>query len=65
MSQEEAVLRYKTAMSVFKNWFSEGVISEEELSQIDKIMAAKCGLSLCSIYREDDLLLKENRANIR
>ena len=64
MSKEEAILRYKASMSIFKKWATEGLISEEELLAIDTMMAEKYGLSLSSIYRENDLLCTRFRANI-
>jgi hypothetical protein len=64
MSKNDAVLRYKAAMSVFKSWRESGLISAEELSAIDTMLAQKYGLSSCSIYRENDLICSQNRANI-
>jgi hypothetical protein len=64
MSKEEAVLRYKASMSVFKKWAVEGLINEEELLAIDTKLAEKYGVSLSSIYRENDLLCTPIRANI-
>ncbi len=61
MSKKEALLRYKAAMAVFKNWLAEGVISNADLLEIDTMLAHKYGLSSCSIYLENDLLCKENR----
>ena len=61
MSKEDGILRYKTAMAVFKNWLAEGVISDADLVEIDTILAQKYGLSSCSIFLENDLLCKENR----
>ena len=61
MSKEEAILRYKTAMSVFKKWLSDGVISADDLLEIDTMLAQKYGLSSCSIYLENDLLCREKR----
>jgi len=61
MSKEEAILRYKAAMAVFKNWLAEGVISNDDLLAIDTTLAQKYGLSSCSIFLENDLLCKENR----
>jgi hypothetical protein len=61
MSKEEAILRYKAAMSVFKNWLADGVISADDLLAIDTILAQKYGLSSCSICLENDLLCKEKR----
>ena len=51
MSKEQAVLRYETAMAVFKRWVRDGLISKEELEQIDTMIAKRYGLSLGSIYR--------------
>jgi len=64
MGKEEAVLRYKTSMSVFKKWAADGLFSADELLAIDTIIADKYGVSLSSIYRENELLCAENRANI-
>ena len=61
MSKEDGILRYKTAMAVFKNWLAEGVISDADLLEIDTILAQKYGLSTCSIFLENDLLCEENR----
>ena len=61
MSKEEAILRYKTAMSVFKKWLSDGVISADDLLEIDTMLAQKYGLSTRSIFLENDLLCEENR----
>jgi len=64
MSKNEAVVRYKTSMSVFKKWTADGVISAEELLAIEPIIAKKYGISSRSIYREQDLNCAEKRANI-
>ena len=61
MSKDEAILRYKSAMAVFKNWHANGIISDDDLQSIDTILAQKYGLSSCSIFLENDLLCKENR----
>jgi len=61
MSKDEAILRYKSAMAVFKNWHADGVISDDDLLEIDTMLAQKYGLSSCSIFLENDLLCKENR----
>lgn len=65
MSKDEAVLRYKASMAVFKRWLAQGVITEDDLKEIDTMLAQKYGLSSCSIFLENDLLYKENRANIQ
>jgi len=61
MGKNEAVLRYKTSMSVFKRWREHGWISGEELLAIDTMLTEKYGLSSCSIYRENVLILQANR----
>jgi len=61
MSKDEAILRYKTSMSVFRKWLSDGAITEADLMEIDTMLAAKYGLSSCSIFLEDNLLCKEKR----
>jgi hypothetical protein len=61
VSKEEAILRYKASLSVFKNWAASGLISREELLTIDTMIAKKYGLSLSSIYRENDLINSPNR----
>ena len=61
MSKEDAILRYKASMVVFKNWLAEDVISDADLLEIDTILAQKYGLSSCSIFLENDLLCKEIR----
>ena len=61
MSKEDAILRYKASMAIFKNWLATGVISATDLLEIDTILAQKYGLSSRSIFLENDLLCKENR----
>jgi len=52
MTKGEALIYYKTSMSIFKQWRKSGLISKEELMVIDTIIAEKYGISSCSIYRE-------------
>lgn len=52
MSKEEAVMYYKTSMSIFRQWQKNRLISKEELMAIDTIIAEKYGISSYSIYRE-------------
>ena len=61
MSKEDALLHYKAAMAVFKNWLATGVISATDLLEINTILAQKYGLSTRSIFLENDLLCEENR----
>jgi len=52
MSKDEAVLRYKASMAVFKKWLSDGIISDAELLAIGAMLAEKYGLSSRSIFLE-------------
>ena len=60
MTREEAILRYKAAMAVFKSWLAGGLITADNLSAIDTKLAQKYGLSTRSIYLERNLLCGEN-----
>lgn len=53
MSKALAVIHYATAMVVFKKWLTVGVISADELINIEIIIAEKYGLSARSIYRQN------------
>ena len=61
MSKEDTILHYKAAMTVFKSWLAAGVISANDLLEIDAVLAQKYGLAPCSIFLENDLLCKENK----
>jgi hypothetical protein len=62
MNHNDSVLRYKTSMAVFKKWLETGMISGEELLEIDQVLTKKYGLSSCSIYRENGLISRAGRA---
>lgn len=51
MNKNLAIIQYRTAMLVFEKWHQQDAITEEELRQIDTIIAQKYGLSPGSIYR--------------
>lgn len=51
MSREQAVIFYLTAISTFKNWLEQGIISEQELHEIDAMVVAIYSLPKDSIYR--------------
>ena len=42
---------YKTTVAIMKSMLNDGIISKEEYSIIDTIIAKKYGFSSCSIYR--------------
>lgn len=64
MNKSEQIFNYKTLMAIFKSWHDKHLISDEELIGIDKIIAKKYGISSSSIYRCNDLIYSESRANI-
>lgn len=47
----DAVLMYKTTMSIVKKMLKNGLISTEEYAEIDTIIAKKYGLNSSVIYR--------------
>jgi len=51
MSKALAIIHYKTAIRIFREWLAEGIISADELTRIDTAIAQKYGLSSYSIYR--------------
>ena len=51
MADARNVFLYRATMAVVKKMLDDGLISEEEYGEIDKIMAEKYGLSLSVIFR--------------
>ena len=51
MNQIPTIIHYRAAISVFRKWLDQGIISEEELLKIDAIIAVKYGFPEGSIYR--------------
>ena len=47
----ERIVMFKATMSLVKSMLSEGLISEEEYSEIDRIFASKYGLDLSVLFR--------------
>ena len=47
----ERIVLYKATMALAKNMLADGLITEEEYSEIDRIFASKYGLELSVIYR--------------
>lgn len=43
---------YRCSVALFRKLFSDGIITGAEFRKTERIIAEKCGLSLCSIYRE-------------
>lgn len=55
---------YKSAMAQARLMLSNGILTETEYLEIDTMMAEKYGLSSCSLFRDNDLLYKENDGNM-
>ena len=49
--EEQAIIHYRAAISIFLEWFDRGIISEEDLEKVEETIAEKYGLPLGSIYR--------------
>jgi hypothetical protein len=43
---------YRVAIALFRKLMSDGIITVAEFRKTERIIAEKCSLSLCSIYRE-------------
>ena len=50
MSREQAVIFYLTAMSSFRKWREQGIISDQELHEIESLTSDRYGLPKGSIY---------------
>lgn len=48
---DRRVEAYQTAMAVVRRMLAEGLISRKDYDEIDRLLAQKHGLSLCSIFR--------------
>lgn len=51
MSRDETLICYILSISSFRSWLKQGIISEDELRQIDTIIADKYGISSYSVFR--------------
>jgi hypothetical protein len=51
MLREQAIIHYRAAISIFKEWLDQGIITEEDLLKIEEIVAEKYDLPSGSIYR--------------
>lgn len=61
----EKLVAYRTSMSLAENMLFQGIITETDYGKIDRIIAKKYGLSLCSIYCRKPLITPQNRGNMR
>lgn len=45
------IAKYRTAMAIVKKMMDEGIIGKKEYDELDTIIAEKCGLNSCTIFR--------------
>jgi hypothetical protein len=64
MTKQDAVVRYRATLAVYKSLQKSGLLLASELCALETMLCEKCGLSLSSIYRDTDLIKSENRATI-
>ncbi len=55
---------YKASMKQAKTMLEMGLISADDYTKIDTILAQKYGLNSCSIYAGNCLINSSNRGNI-
>ena len=60
----ENILAYRSAMAVALGLLKDGLISEEEYQQIDRMIANKHSVDLSTICCRNPLLLSDFRANM-
>jgi hypothetical protein len=51
MNKHQEIIHYRVAMSVFQKWLAAGILSEEEFTKLEALLADKYGLPKGSIYR--------------
>ena len=59
------LVAYRASMSLAASLLSDGVITEKEYGQIDRIIAKRHGLDLSTICCRNPLITSRNRGNIR
>lgn len=52
MSNQQAIIHYLAALTVFRKWLDEGIITIREMHEVEALIAGKYGLSSGSIYRQ-------------
>ena len=52
MDKLQRLTAYKVAVSIFRKWLQEGIITQAEFQKCEVRIAKKYEISLCSIYRE-------------
>jgi hypothetical protein len=48
----QQIAAYKVTVIILRKLLDDGTITEKEFRKTESNIAEKCGLSLCSIYRE-------------
>ena len=61
----QAMIDYRISMSLAAELLSDGLITEKDYAKIDRIIAKRHGLSLCSICLRNPLIAPESRGNMR
>lgn len=61
----QSMIDYRTSMSLAAELLSDGLITEKDYAKIDRIIAKRYGLSLCSICLRKPLIAPESRGNMR
>ena len=51
MNKHQALIHYRVAVSVFEKWLAAGLLSGEEFTKLEALLANKYGLPKGSIYR--------------
>ncbi len=49
---KDNIIDYKIAVSIFRNFHKQGLLTDEEFRDAEVLLAEKYGISLCSIFRE-------------
>jgi len=53
MNKQEAIMHYKAAVAVFKQWLAADIITEEEFAIINTKTAEDYGINSTSIFFEN------------
>lgn len=62
---KDALVAYRTTMSLAEGMLHEGIITERDYGKIDRIIANKYGLSLSSICCRKPLITTPGRVNMQ
>ncbi len=65
LEEKEAVMGYCSAMAQARRMLGQDIISGEDYALIDEVMLQKYSLKKFSLFREQPLISRGNRGNIR